>query len=94
MNLYDVLNDSKSLNITINGGQLLEVLDEAIQKAKRELEPEKKEEYLTIGEAAKKLDVDRTTLWRWTKTGYLNPLQVGGRRRYRASEVEKILAGK
>jgi len=30
-------------------------------------------------------------LWRWAKRGYLVPIEVGGKRRYRMSEVKAIL---
>lgn len=94
MSLYDILTDTPSLNVTINGGQLVEAIDEAIRKAKQEFTPKKEEEYITISEASKKLDVDRSTLWRWAKSGYLKPIEIGGKRKYRASDIEKILGGK
>ena len=94
MSLYDILNDTPSLNVTISGGQLLEAIEEAIRKAKKEFTPEKSEEYLTISDTCRKLDVDRSTLWRWAKSGYLKPIEIGGKRKYRASDIEKILRGK
>ena len=39
------------------------------------------------------LDVSQSTLWRWQKAGYLVPLNVGGKRRYRMSDVRRILEG-
>ena len=33
------------------------------------------------------------TLWRWAKVGYLVPINVGGKRRYRMSDVKRILEG-
>jgi len=32
-------------------------------------------------------------LWRWDKTGYLKPYRIGGKVRYRLSEIDKILGG-
>jgi len=42
---------------------------------------------------AEMLDVDKSTLWRWAKIGYLVPINVGGKRRYRMSDVNRILNG-
>jgi excisionase family DNA binding protein len=92
MTLYDILNDSSSLNITINAGQLLEVVNYAISKTKSEFEAKQApEQYLTRKQAAEMLGVDLSTLWRWNNENYLSAIEVGGKRRYKLSEVNKIL---
>ena len=55
---------------------------------------EKKEEFLTVDEAAKLLHRDRSSLWRWSKTGYLTPVKVGAKSFYRKSDIDKLLEGK
>jgi predicted DNA-binding transcriptional regulator AlpA len=81
MNLYEILKDNPSLNITINAGQLFEAIDYAISKTKAEFEEQVEsillktkevfdtkqipEQYLTIQETAKMLGKDRSTLHRW-----------------------------
>ena len=47
---------------------------------------------LTIDEAAKLLSVSKMTLYRWDKNGYLKKMEIGGKRRYRKSDIE-LLAG-
>ncbi|MBI2032831.1 MAG: MerR family DNA-binding transcriptional regulator, partial [Candidatus Levybacteria bacterium] len=48
-------------------------------------------ELLTIGEAAKKLNVSIDTLRRWDKKGALLPIRTeGGQRRYDSSQLEKF----
>jgi hypothetical protein len=42
-------------------------------------------------QAAEMLDVDLSTLWRWNNENYLSAIEVGGKRRYKLSEVNKIL---
>lgn len=37
------------------------------------------------------LHVDKSTLWRWAKIGYLVPIEVGGKRFYKQSDIDKIL---
>ncbi len=38
--------------------------------------------------------VGKTTLWRWAKQKYLTPVEIGGKRRYKMSEVKRLLEGK
>lgn len=52
---------------------------------------EKKEEFLTVDEAAKMLMIDRSTLWRWDKDNYLKKVRVGGKVRYKLSDIQKIM---
>jgi hypothetical protein len=40
---------------------------------------------------AEMLDVDLSTLWRWNNEKYLCAVEVGGKRKYKLSEVNKIL---
>ena len=92
--LYEILNDTPNLNVTINAGQLLEAIDYAISKTKSEFEAKQApEQYLTRKQTAEMLDVDLSTLWRWNNENYLCAVEVGGKRRYRLSDVEHILKG-
>lgn len=51
----------------------------------------KEETYLTTKQAAKKLNVDPSTLYRWEKDNYLRPVRLGSKRRYRLSDIEKLM---
>jgi len=57
---------------------------------KRENKPEV---YLSVEETARRLKVDRSTLWRWNKDGYLTTTKVGNKVRYKLSDVERIQKG-
>jgi transcriptional regulator of acetoin/glycerol metabolism len=95
MNLYDLLQNNAGINITINAGQLIEAIDYCINKTRKELEQQitdaNTETYPSVEQVAKMLDVDKSTLWRWDKRNYLKPISIGGKRRYRMSDVKKIL---
>ena len=92
MNLYDLLQDNASLNVTINAGQLIEVVDYAISKTKAEFEAKQEpEQYITRKIAAVMLNVDLSSLWRWDKQAYLQPVSIGGKRRYKLSDINRIL---
>lgn len=49
--------------------------------------------YLDVKQTCDILQVDRSTLWRWDKTGYLKPYRIGGKVRYRLSDINKLLSG-
>ena len=49
---------------------------------------------LTRKETAKMLGVTLSTLWQWTKSGYLVPVKIGTKVMYRPTDVEAMLAKK
>ena len=46
---------------------------------------------LTIDEVAASLKVSKMTLWRWSKSGRLKKVDIGGVPRYRRSDIENLL---
>jgi hypothetical protein len=70
----------------------LEFAELCINKGKQE-KPESKdpEEYLTPAQFAEALQVSLVTLWSWDKKGITRPLRIGNAKRYRRSDLEKIL---
>ena len=46
---------------------------------------------LTIDEVAALLKVSKMTLWRWSKSGRLKKVDIGGVPRYRRSDIENLL---
>lgn len=47
------------------------------------------DKYLTASEMAAKLQVSRTTIWRWEKQGHLKPTKIGRTKRFDPKEIEK-----
>ena len=86
------------MQVTITLGELIEANTMLILDTKRELEQlitdQNAETYPSREKVMEMLDVSQSTLWRWQKSGYLVPLNVGGKRRYRMSDVRHILEGK
>lgn len=66
-------------------------VENAVTKAMTSFKP--KESYLTVEEAAHRLGVSRSTLWRWDKEGYLPKIKRGKKITYRLSDVERIING-
>jgi len=97
MNLQELLNSAQTINITVGLSDLRTFANELIQETKRELEEavisDKSETYPTREQVCEILSVNQSTLWRWAQRKYLVPIEVGGKRRYKMSEVKAILNG-
>lgn len=48
------------------------------------------DQLLSIDEAAKLLSVSKMTLYRWDRNGILKKVEIGGKRRYRKSDIERL----
>jgi DNA-binding transcriptional MerR regulator len=59
------------------------------QHATLKTQGESMDKYLTAKQVADKLQVNRTTLWRWEKNGTLTPRKIGGVKRYSADQIDK-----
>ena len=97
MQLLDLLNNERNINVTLTAGDLKAFASELVDAARAELEAvitaQRSEKYLSADKVAQMLDVDRTTLWRWNKRDYLRHIEVGGKRRYKMSDVQRLLNG-
>jgi hypothetical protein len=97
MELANLIQHGTNVSITVSLSDLYDFGNVLIQKTKRELEQavisDKSETYPSPDQVAKILDVDKSTLFRWNKKGYLCPIEVGGKRRYRMSDIRRILEG-
>ena len=95
--ILNLLNSDANFNITIQKSDLMDFANLLIKQTKTELEAEviaqQNESYLTRLETCDYLKVDQSTLFRWAKRGYLAPVEVGGRRLYRMSDLKRILNG-
>jgi len=96
-NLAELVKQCPDVTITLKMGDLVEFGDYLVEKSKKSLEQlvtdANTETYPSPDQVAKILDVDKSTLWRWNKNGYLKPFEIGGKRRYRMSDIKKILEG-
>lgn len=96
-NLNELLKSETNFNITIQKNDLIDFGKFMISEYKKELEAEiiaqKAESFLTRLETCDFLKVDQSTLFRYAKRGYLNPIEMGGRRLYKMSDLKRILNG-
>ena len=95
MSIQEIIQSGANISITIGTNDLLQFANHLIKSAKEELEntiiAKQKETYVKPDEASRQLHVDRSTLWRWNKIGYLTPVEVGGKRLYKQSDIDRIL---
>ena len=90
--LEDLRSGNSQTLMIVSQDDLERVVQNAIDKLLEQRE-NKPEVYLTAEETAKRLQVDRSTLWRWNKEGYLVSSKVGSKVRYKLSDVERIQKG-
>ena len=80
-----------------NPFEVLEKKLELIQASILELnnkptpEPKQPEKYLTVDQVAEMLSVSRVTLWSWDKKGILESYRFGNLKRYKLSDIEKMM---
>lgn len=97
-NLVKLADEYPELTINVKLSDLIECNRQLIKETKDELEKQiteaNEESYPTVDEVATMLSVGKTTLWRWAKQKYLTPVEIGGKRRYKMSDVKRLLEGK
>ena len=84
------------MSITVRLEDLMEanrsLLAELLEQESQQREKRSKEEtYLTRDQVMDMLNISPTTLWRWMKQKYQVPIEIGAKRLYLRSEVERLL---
>lgn len=86
---------AKAVRVEMTAADLIEFSDEVVRKAlaaaKKQVPLIPAEEYMTSEEMANALKISLVTLWSWDKKGITQPLKIGNQKRYRRSDLEKIL---
>ena len=97
MNIYELAKQCPDVTISAKAGELIEMAEYCINATRAALEQQitdaAAETYPSRQKVAEILDVDLSTLHRWAKQGYLVPIEIGGKRRYKMSDVKRILEG-
>jgi hypothetical protein len=96
MSLTEILKSNPELagKLTISNtiADLMEFAKYCIELERQEKPEPKPEEYLTPQQAIEMLRISNVTLWHYDKKKITNPVRVGGKRLYRASDLEKLLS--
>ncbi len=93
MNINEILRSGANVQLVINALDLKELFLEWQAEVEANKVKEKEETYKTVEEAAAILHHDRSSLWRWAKSGYLVPIKVGAKSFYRMSDIKKLMEG-
>ena len=91
-----MIDEHPNVIFQLSGRDLKEFAEEILLGAKSiamfEAEAAAKADVLiTLDEASKLLHVSKMTLYRWDKSGVLKKVEIGGKRRYRKSDIERIV---
>ncbi len=95
ININNLLNSESNIIIQVSSEDLKAFAQEILIGAKSiaMIEAEtaaSSDQLLTIDEAAKLLSVSKMTLYRWDQNGILKKVEIGGKRRYRKSDIERL----
>lgn len=94
-NLIELAKACPNAIISVKIGDLIEANEALVAKTKEQLEQiitdQATETYPSREKVAELLDVDKSTLWRWAKRGILVPIEIGRTRRYKMSDVRRML---
>ncbi len=95
MDILSIYKENPNINITISVGDLVkaghEIVAETVRSLEQMITDSNAETYPSVGKVSEMLQVSKPTLWRWEKTGYLIPVRIGGKVRYKMSDVKQIL---
>lgn len=98
MNIIEFATQCPDAIISIKIGDLVEANKQLIEQTRdalsKSIRDKEETRYLTRDMVMEMLNISSPTLWRWAKTGYLVPINFGGQRRYRSTDIDEILEGK
>ncbi len=93
--IQDILEKRGSTLLLISAEDLKKTIKDTVSEARRILEAEvvngKGEILLTTNEVIERLSISRKTLYNWEKRKYLVPIEIGGKKRFKLSDVNTIL---
>ena len=90
--IAELLADTPYVSVTVTAEDLREFATQVVNETIASMDATVKEEpiWLSPEQVAHRLGVNKATLWRWNKIGYLSGTKFGAKLRYRQSDVERI----
>ena len=93
--IMDIADKHPNTILQISAGDLCDFAHQLLQTAMEVSRLQSKKavenDLLTIDEVVALLKVSKMTLWRWSKSGRLKKVDIGGVPRYRRSDIEILL---
>lgn len=81
---------NQNITVALTGEQLNGFASEILNGARaiyEKKEQQQSDRLVTIKEASERLNVSETTIWRYSRQGYLTQIKVGGKRFFRLSQI-------
>ena len=99
LDIEKLITENPNVIFQVSGADLKAFADQLLIGAKAIAMQEAEElatndKLLTIDEASELLSVSKMTLYRWDQTGILKKVEIGGKRRYRKSDIERLVGCK
>lgn len=90
--LLDRLSANPTMIVTVRASELLSAFEACAASALRLAREavEEPDRLVTRDEVARMLGVSPTTLWRWEKAGYLEPVRIGVSVRYWLRDLKEV----
>lgn len=100
LDLFELINKCPIATISVGAAELGMFARQLIAECRREFERERAavaaedaEKYWEPEFVKTTLKVSDSTLYRWQKAKILEPVWIGGQKRYRKSDIERIISG-
>lgn len=97
-NIVELAKHCPEVTVSISVRDLMEankkLVEDVRSSIEKQIRDEQEEKYLSSDKVCEMLQVTKPTLWRWEKIEYLVPLHVGGKVRYKLSDIKQILTSK
>lgn len=93
--IQEILEKRGGTLLLISADDLKKTIRYTVGEARRILEAEvvngKGEFLLTTNEVLERLSISRKTLYNWEKRKYLVPIEIGGKKRFKLTDINTIL---
>lgn len=94
MSIAEIMSQKENVLLVVSLDDLKELfstlLDERDAERQAISESQHNEELLTAEVTAKILGVQKNSLWRWAKSGYLVPVKIGRKCFYKQGDIERL----
>ena len=98
LDIEKLITENPNVIFQVTGADLKAFAEQLLIGAKavamQEAEEAANNKLLSVEEAAELLSVSKMTLYRWDKNDVLKRVEIGGQRRYRKSDIDRLIGSK
>ena len=98
LDIEKLITENPNVIFQVTGADLKAFAEQLLIGAKaiamQEAEDAANNKLLSVEEAAELLSVSKMTLYRWDKNDVLKRVEIGGQRRYRKSDIDRLIGSK